>query len=459
MLPDSFAVAADERAQRPTEHVLVRAAPGAAVVLTPAGAAAVDVLLAGSPVVDAHAKAGTDTASLVRVLLDAGIVHPRPAGCSFADDDVTVVIPAHDAATSIATAVRASGGSRVVVVDDGSSDDTGEVARAAGAHVVRRAVAGGPSAARNTGADAARTPLVAFVDADCRPEPGWLAPLLAHFDDPRVGAVAPRIVPLSPGASRLGRYEAHRSVLDQGPGESAVGPGTPRPLVPTAALVVRRDALTAVGGLDDVLRFGEDQDLVYRLAAGSWRVRYEPRSRVAHDHRSSFGAFARRRFQYGTPAAALARRHGALQAAVRLPSPIGMAALAQDLAGAGMAPAEAREVVVVTARRATRTTGHAATRVWLPAAAVLASRSRRASVLLGAALLARHVGDWRRRRPDVDPATWTGLRLVDEAALAAGTWWGAIRWRSLLPLLPSIDTRPRVEAGDGALVDRVVWLP
>ena len=56
----------------------------------------------------------------------------------------------------------------------------------------------GPAAARNAGLAAATTPLVAFLDSDVLPDPGWLEPLLAHLADPAVGLVAPRIVALAP---------------------------------------------------------------------------------------------------------------------------------------------------------------------------------------------------------------------------------------------------------------------
>ncbi len=66
----------------------------------------------------------------------------------------------------------------------------------------------GPAGARNAGLAAVHSPLVAFVDSDCVPADGWLGPLLGHFDDPVVAAVAPRIV----SAGRPRRFEAARVV-------------------------------------------------------------------------------------------------------------------------------------------------------------------------------------------------------------------------------------------------------
>src|SRR5262249_17957024 len=155
---------------------------------------------------------------------------------------------------------------------------------------------GGAGAARNTGLAAVRTPLVAFVDSDCVPGPGWLSPLLRHFADPAVGAVAPRIRAHEQGSGWLARDEAAASAPavgpaggsgEMGPGESIVGPGARVPYVPGAALLVRRAA--AGRGFAEDMPVGEDVDFVWRLSAAGWHIRYEPRAAVGHQHRVRLG--------------------------------------------------------------------------------------------------------------------------------------------------------------------------
>ena len=244
--------------------------------LTRQGRAQVAAWFAGAPV-----PPSAGARALARKLLDAGIAHPdftapgpRPGDSGTAQArcpaaaDVTVVIPVRDRHAELA---RCLSGLRdlphVIVVDDASADPlaVGRIAAAGGAAVIHRPVNGGPGAARNTGLAAARTELVAFLDSDCVPRPGWLERLLPHFTDPAAGAVAPRIVPHENGTGWLARYEGASSTLDMGARPSVVRPGARVSYVPGAALVVRRSAAGA--GFRERMYVGEDVDFVWRMSA------------------------------------------------------------------------------------------------------------------------------------------------------------------------------------------------
>ncbi|HEY0814604.1 MAG TPA: mycofactocin biosynthesis glycosyltransferase MftF, partial [Pseudonocardia sp.] len=406
-------------------------------------------------------------AALARHLLDAGIAHPvaEPPDAVPPPTDVTVVIPVRDRTEGLARLLTALAGEplgRVIVVDDGSADPAAvqEVTRTAGADVVRHPVSRGPAAARNAGLAAASTPFVAFLDSDVVPRPGWLPALLARFADPAVGLVAPRIVALPPVTGWLGRYEAVRSSLDLGPDPALVVPRSRVAYVPSAALVVRRAAVGA--GFDVDMHVAEDVDLVLRLHAAGWRLRYEPAARVAHDHRTTLRAWWLRKAFYGTGAAPLALRHrGAVPPMVLSPSAAAMSVLlliGRPLAALAVAAvatirlsrklgrlrhpqATAARLIGLAAVGAAAQTADAVTRHYWPLSAVAAVVSRRARRTVIAIAVAGGVVDWLRADP-VRPALPAFLlaRRLDDLAYGAGLWWGAASKRTFAPLRPVAPT-------------------
>ncbi len=452
--------------------------------LSPAGARHVAGWWAGTPV-PGNAKAR----ALARRLLDTGIAHPVLDGSPAEGPEVTVVIPVRDRHAELARCLaglippggpggigpaEVSRGPRVIVVDDGSRDPVAiqSAAAAAGASVVRRPVNGGPAAARNTGLAAAETPLVAFLDSDCVPGPGWLDALLPHFADPAVGAVAPRIVPAEAGRTWLARYEGASSTLDMGQRPSIVRPGSRVPYVPGAALIVRKQAAGA--GFAEDMQVGEDVDFVWRLAASGWRVRYEPAATMGHQHRVRLREWFARRKDYGTSAAALELRHpGAVRplyasawtAAAWLAAAAGHPEAGAVVTGTGTALL-ARRLARVTGEAwprpagsaawrlavaqagggtlaAARPLGSAISRTWWPVAVPAAIAVRRLRLPLAALVLAPPLLDWLDRRPPLDPARYVAARLLDDAGYSLGVWQGCAERRTVRPLLPLLRARDR----------------
>ncbi len=171
---------------------------------------------------------------------------------------------------------------------------------------------------RNVGLQRVTTPLVAFVDSDVQCPDGWLAPLLAHFADPRSPS-SPRVVAAgTSGRTLLGDYERSNGPLDLGDEPARIDAGTRVSYVPAAAIVCRVDAVRSIGGFDPTLRFGEDVDLVWRLREAGWRCRYEPASEVGHEPRATLREWTRQRIGYGSSAAPLAARHPDALAPLRM---------------------------------------------------------------------------------------------------------------------------------------------
>jgi mycofactocin glycosyltransferase len=483
-LPDGFRVALDPGVRWIGDGtVLLGGSPIRLLRLTESGRRLVDRLAAGEPVPRSAAAQ-----SLTRRLLDAGLAHPRPPAPS--DGRVDVVIPVRNDAGGLGATLAAlersakegAGGLPAVVVDDASVDPVALKAccTAPGITLLHRALRDGPAAARSDGWRATDEPLVAFVDANCEPEPGWLDVLLPHFADPRVAAVAPRIRPCAGGGatagSMLAAYEAVASPLDMGDREATVRPRSPVAYVPTAALVVRRSVLAALGGFDECLTVGEDVDFIWRLVAAGWTVRYEPRAVVRHPIRSSWPAWLQQRYRYGTSAAALARRHGwAVAPAVVSPWTAGtwaMVAAGRPILGAaaagysairlaGLSPGRAKVgngQLRLPVRESVRLAGlghlrgglalaRALRRAWPPAAVVLAAASRRSRPALAAAAVVPAVLEWLQRRPRLDPVRFVGLRLGDDLAYAAGVWAGCAAERSARALLPDLRSARSGPAG------------
>ena len=406
------------------------------------------------------------TGLLARRLVDTGIAHPVPPAAGSAD--VTVVVPAFDRPDDLARCLAALGTAhRVVVVDDASidADSIAKVCSDHGATLVRRETNGGPGAARNTGLAHVSTPFVAFVDSDCLPPLGWLEPLLAHFADPLVAAVAPRVV-ASAEDTWAGRYSRERSSLDLGEQPARVAPRTRVAYLPSAVLVVRRSAVDG-GGFDEALRIGEDVDLVWRLHATGARIRYVASVEVPHREPRGWDALVTRRFRYGTSAGPLARRHpGALVPLVLHPWPTlaVAAALARRpllacVAAATGAAATARTlraadipttgVLPATARAVQQTylgLARYAIQFGLPLL-VAGLPNRHLRFAASALLLGPPAAAWATSRRRLDPLRYTLAMLVDEFAYGAGVWTGSVRSRTAAPLRPVVARRPlRIDA-------------
>lgn len=419
---------------------------------------------------DASTTAGVR--ALVDRMVDAGALHPAPALVEGAGATVDVVVPVRDRVEALdrcLAAIRSSGAARIVVVDDGSLDAAAHAA-VAGRHdadVVRRERSGGPAAARTAGFAATTSELLAFVDSDVEVSPAWLDELVGHFEDERVGLVAPRVRHASgERSSVLDRYEHVASPLDLGERAAAIVPGTRVSYVPAAALVVRREAFDEVGGFDPELTVGEDVDMVWRLVRTGWRCRYEPGVTVDHAGRSTVAGLLRRRFDYGRSAAALDERHpgelppvrmspwsAAIGALVALGHPIvatGVVGVATERLARRLAPLpDARRVAARLIGRgqigALRQLVVALVRPWFPltfVAAVVNRRFRRATLV---GIVVQRMLD-RRRRPDGDELTaaeWVALSVADDVAYSAGVWAGCLRHRRGGPLLPAGPAGPQ----------------
>jgi GT2 family glycosyltransferase len=183
----------------------------------------------------------------------------------------------------------------VIVVNDGSRDSTGAIARQYSSCRVIDVDHGGLSAARNAGLRAATGEIIAYTDADVRVDPDWLHYLVQPFATTEVVAVGGLSLPpldspwLAHCVARAPGGPTH-VLLDDRTAEH----------VPGCNLAIRRDALSAIGGFNPIyLRAGDDVDVCWRLQAAGGRIEFAPGALVWHHHRSSVRAYWRQQVGYG----------------------------------------------------------------------------------------------------------------------------------------------------------------
>lgn len=228
----------------------------------------------------------------------------------------TVIIPARDAEASVGQAVRgvrdqrdgAGRPVRVVVVDDGSQDRTGEVAAEAGAEVLQ-GEGRGPARARNLGVAAAETDLIVFTDADCAPCPGFVEQLLAPFAaDDVAGAKGAYVTGQRSLVARFVQLEYEERYARMVGRMAARGRID---FIDTYAAAYRRQVFLDVGGFDEryLLPSTEDQELSFRIGETGARLVFVPEARVGHLHADSLWGYARKKAKIGFYKVATVRRH------------------------------------------------------------------------------------------------------------------------------------------------------
>jgi mycofactocin system glycosyltransferase len=393
-------------------------------------------------------------------LIDAGAIHPilESIKTSLQPSDVTVVIPVHneDVLRLNALISKLSAAHEVLLIDDGSTIPLADIN---GARVIRREVAGGPAAARNTAIDFVTSSITFFLDADTSLADDSWTKLLAHFEDSSVGVVAPRIAS-EPGTTLLHRYEASESPLDLGSEPARIRKNSRVSYVPTAALMIRTDLLREHRGFDESLRYGEDVDLVWRLLEADVVCRYEPAVTVHHSPRASLLDAWKQRVSYGSAAAPLDQRHRGAATPLRInrwsAGAWGTLASGYPLIGLIIGAAstvalerkissqpDSRQLALRLAGRgnihAGRVIAQAMTRTWWPIALLLSLCSRRARRVTCAAIVLPSLMSWFTKKPKVDPVSYCALKLADDVAYGTGVWKGVIATRDLGALTPKFD--------------------
>jgi GT2 family glycosyltransferase len=200
----------------------------------------------------------------------------------------------------------------IIVVDDGSTDPTREVAERFGVRLSRHGERRSLNAARNSGLREARADLIAFVDDDVLVPPGWLDALVEgarrHPEAEAFGGpIRARFEGHAPRG--CGREDPPITTLDLGEEDVEA------PMVWGANFAVRRSAVERIGEFDESLdrAHGDEEDWLLRLRAAGGRIVYLAEAGL--DHRrssgdSSLGSLARAAYHRGRGARSSDRRRG-----------------------------------------------------------------------------------------------------------------------------------------------------
>jgi mycofactocin glycosyltransferase len=406
-------------------------------------------------------------ATVMEQLAARGFAERQRAGAALPEPllSVSVVIPVKDregelqrCLASIARVDYPRELVQVIVVDDGSRDDSAKVARESGALVIPSGGTGrGPAAARNVGARAARGEILAFIDSDCTASPEWLRELLPAFSDAAVAAVGGMVDGMCT-ASTVDRYEAVMSSLTLGSRERFGSEGTDTFYLPSCNLLVRRAGFLEIGGFADAMHVGEDVDLTWRLRDRGLTIAYLPAGHICHEHRSTIRSFMSRRFDYGTSEGTLQLLHPLRHKRMVIPPLLAwlltLICMAPFTGGWSLLPAAgllAADTALVRRRMRRRSiplgfftlaagrmralgslvyylSYHLVRYYSIPLAAIALIVPWFRIVPLVVFLCAAGV-DYAIKKPHLSFARFAAVYLLEQAAYGAGVFWGCLRGR------------------------------
>ncbi len=229
--------------------------------------------------------------------------------------DYSVIVPAYQARDVLLRCLTAlqqqtidPSRYEIIVVDDGSTDDTARLAEKAikipHARIVR-ATHGGPAHARNLGARAAQGEILLFTDADCEPAPDWLERLAAALAPAEIsgakGAYRTRQIGLTARFVQQEYQDKYDRLLKQPQID----------FIDTYSAAYRRAIFLEYGGFDVSFPTAsvEDQEFSFRLAEQGQRLIFVPDAVVYHQHDTTLRDYARRKYSIGYWKARVVKRH------------------------------------------------------------------------------------------------------------------------------------------------------
>ena len=223
---------------------------------------------------------------------------------------ISVIIPAHNAAKTINVCLQAMQKQQmasaihceIIVVNDGSTDETAAIATSAKVKVINHARKRGAAAARNSGISAARGEIILFTDADCIPQENWVTEMIRPFADKAIIGCKGIYTTSQPElVARFVQIE-YEDKYDLLHTQSHID------FIDTYSAAYRADILKSCGGFDERIFYVEDQELSFRLAAQGHAMVFQPTAVVNHYHSKTLWGYFRKKVMIGYWKAQIVRR-------------------------------------------------------------------------------------------------------------------------------------------------------
>lgn len=193
----------------------------------------------------------------------------------------------------------------VILVDDGSTDETAEIAKGFPQVIYHQQENRGLSASRNIGAEIAKGEIVAYTDDDCVADTHWLRYLVQAMEDQGVEAIGgPNITPDEDG------WIAKCVAASPGNPSHVMLDDTCAEHVPGCNMAFRRSTLLELGGFDPQFRAaGDDVDICWRFLDADLPIGYAAGAMVWHHRRATVQAYAQQQKGYGRSEAMVHFKH------------------------------------------------------------------------------------------------------------------------------------------------------
>ncbi len=242
---------------------------------------------------------------------------------------VSIIIPAHNEGKILAETLEAicrqdypKEKLEIIVVDDCSTDETPHIVEKYPVRYIRNSQNLGLAASLNIGFHSSKGEVVMTLHADCIPlSPDWVKTLIAHFDDPKVGAVSSHLIIDLDKLRELDRYFCYIYISGW---HFLYGKPLPVPLeedrfvnfVGDKCDAYRRSILEEIGGFDQSFKVAnEDVDISEKIRRSGYRLVVDHKAKVRHalsSHQSNLTGHLKKALQYSSPQVLIASRYGYL---------------------------------------------------------------------------------------------------------------------------------------------------